>query len=98
MPPVNKALALVADTDIADTINVGGAARSFAKGGPVKSTKQKVHYKSGPVTNNPCKSCSMFRAPNSCTAVFGVISPMGHCKLYKPIKKFEEGDEVPGLN
>jgi 8-oxo-dGTP pyrophosphatase MutT (NUDIX family) len=48
-----------------------------------KVTKARAQY-----TDNggllPCKLCTMFRKPDRCTAVAGKISPLGHCRFYRP--------------
>ncbi len=57
-----------------------------------KSTKVSAKYVDGPVKSEPCNSCTMFRdpdeedlnpGPGSCTAVRGLIEPLGHCDFYK---------------
>lgn len=35
------------------------------------------------VENARCSLCTMFRAPNRCTAVDGAIAPGGWCKLFE---------------
>jgi len=36
-----------------------------------------------PAKKDQCQDCTMFRAPNRCTLVFGDISPKGHCRYFK---------------
>ena len=48
-----------------------------------KASKQTADYQSSPHNNEKCLNCTMFRAPNKCTAVEGTISPDGWCKWYE---------------
>lgn len=54
---------------------------------PGKSSKAVANYVNHPVNGHECGECTMFRAPGSCTAVEGVISPNGHCKYWELDKK-----------
>lgn len=56
--------------------------RPFAKGGAVKDTKSKVHYRLGS-KNTKCELCTMFRKPNSCVAVSGFIAKGALCDLFE---------------
>ena len=47
-----------------------------------KLTKASVNYIKGPVSRDPCRACTMFRTPISCTLVEGLISPLGHCDRF----------------
>lgn len=47
-----------------------------------RSSKVVAHYVDHPVDGKRCADCSMFRAPRSCTAVLGDISPDGHCRYW----------------
>jgi coenzyme F420-reducing hydrogenase beta subunit len=49
----------------------------------VKSTKEKAGYIDHPKNGEVCKHCTMWRPPNACSAVAGVISPDGWCEWYK---------------
>lgn len=44
-----------------------------------KVSKAAVHYKNEPKGPKHCSGCSMWRAPESCTLVMGVIKPYGYC-------------------
>jgi len=48
-----------------------------------KYSKAKAGYVAHPVDGQICKHCTMWRAPNGCTAVNGYINPNGWCKWYK---------------
>lgn len=50
---------------------------------PGKSSKATANYVKHPVNGHQCGECTMFRAPGSCTAVEGDISPNGHCKYWE---------------
>jgi hypothetical protein len=47
-----------------------------------KEPKAKVHYRDG-APRRRCGLCTMFRPPQSCTAVEGDISPHKVCDLFK---------------
>lgn len=47
-----------------------------------KATKAKARYRDGNRERH-CALCTMFRSPNSCTAVAGDISPGGLCDYFK---------------
>lgn len=49
----------------------------------MKSTKATARYQDTPRGVEHCSGCTMFRAPESCTAVVGTISPDGWCKFYE---------------
>lgn len=55
-----------------------------------KVSKIEARYVDGPVEQRPCKACSMFRAPGSCTKVEGDIDPRGHCKFWAPASQMSE--------
>jgi hypothetical protein len=42
-------------------------------------TKQEAHYRDATEPGRRCGTCSMFRAPNSCTLVKGLIAPGDVC-------------------
>jgi hypothetical protein len=48
-----------------------------------KSSKVEAEYQSHPNHGECCKHCTMWRPPNKCSAVAGVISPKGWCSYYK---------------
>lgn len=50
-----------------------------------KSTKAAAHYRAGTETKR-CAICSMFRAPDTCTAVEGQISARALCDYFEPIE------------
>lgn len=62
-----------------------------------KSTKREAEYV-GPGRLRPdhlqCNECTMFRAPGSCTAVEGDISPAGYCKFFEAAFDDAEPDDV----
>jgi len=51
-----------------------------------KHSKEEAEYQGRPHNGQICQKCTMFRAPNQCTAVSGSISPRGWCKWYKRSK------------
>ena len=42
-----------------------------------------IKYRDRPMYDQRCGLCTMFRSPHTCTAVAGVISPQGWCKIFK---------------
>lgn len=48
-----------------------------------KSSQAEVGYVGHPIGDERCGLCTMFRAPDSCSAVMGDISPDGHCRLFR---------------
>lgn len=50
--------------------------------GKKKASKEEAGYVADSPTRQ-CHTCTMFRAPEACTAVKGKISPAGHCNYYK---------------
>lgn len=50
--------------------------------GGVKVTKAEAHYRNGTEAQR-CAICSMFRAPDACTAVKGKISPQALCDYFE---------------
>lgn len=65
-------------------LSTGGAV-GYARGGAVKASKEKVHYRVGTRTEH-CGHCTMFRTPDSCTAVSGKIRWMDTCDLFEKVK------------
>lgn len=51
-----------------------------------KYSQKEVNYRAGTVDRR-CGLCTMFRRPDSCTAVRGVISAKALCDIYKRIKR-----------
>jgi len=51
-----------------------------------KHSKEDAEYQARPRNGQICQNCTMFRAPNQCTAVKGSISPRGWCVWYKRSK------------
>jgi hypothetical protein len=47
-----------------------------------KSSKEEAGYQDKPKDGNKCVNCTMWREPNKCTAVAGIISPNGWCEWY----------------
>lgn len=56
-----------------------------ATGGAVKMTKGAARYRVGTNAEH-CGICTMFREPNSCTAVSGKIRWMDTCKIFEKRK------------
>lgn len=48
-----------------------------------KASKAEAQYRDRPKGDERCDRCSMWRAPNKCTAVAGEISARGWCKYYR---------------
>jgi hypothetical protein len=42
----------------------------------------RIKYQWRPRGEERCDRCTMFRAPDECTEVAGVISPRGWCKIF----------------
>jgi hypothetical protein len=57
-----------------------------------KHSKADAGYQARPRNGQICKHCTMFRAPNACTAVEGYINPRGWCEWYKR-SKLSKGHE-----
>lgn len=62
----------------------------FLNESKAKHPKAEAEYVGHPVKNQKCLQCTMWRPPNGCTAVAGVISPRGWCKWFKLSKKLEK--------
>ena len=56
------------------------AAEYIAQG--ARATKAAAHYRDGAETKH-CAICTMFRAPDTCTAVKGKISPQALCDYFE---------------
>lgn len=48
-----------------------------------KASKEEVNYQNKPKNGQRCSSCTMWKAPNKCTAVAGMISPNGWCSWFE---------------
>jgi len=48
-----------------------------------KATKEEARYTRGGTEEKHCGVCTMFRAPDKCTAVEGTISREGYCDYFK---------------
>jgi hypothetical protein len=46
-------------------------------------TKRETNYRIPAKTDEPCRDCTMFRTPGSCSLVKGAISPHGHCEEFE---------------
>lgn len=46
-------------------------------------SKTKADYVDHPVDGERCDGCSMFRTPDKCTLVEGVIAENGHCRYWE---------------
>lgn len=60
--------------------------QKFARGGSVKSTKSEANYRLG-TKKEKCAICTMFRSPDSCTAVQGSIRPQDTCDYFESSKR-----------
>jgi hypothetical protein len=58
-----------------------------------KSTKAAVHYRHGNA-DKKCSLCTMYRHPNRCTAVTGIIQPTGLCDLFERKSGHADGGMV----
>lgn len=47
-----------------------------------KSSKEEAGYQDKPKNGEKCINCTMWRDPNKCSAVAGIISPNGWCDWY----------------
>ena len=52
-----------------------------------KSTKQVAHYQDHPHNGHICENCTMWRPPQGCSAVKGIINPNGWCDYFKRTHK-----------
>lgn len=59
-----------------------GQPAGYARGGAAKLTKSAARYHLGTNAEH-CGICTMFRHPDSCTAVVGKIRWMDTCKLFE---------------
>jgi hypothetical protein len=59
--------------------------------------KETAEYTRGPVMVEPCKECSTFVRPASCSKVEGAISPDGHCKFWAARSEDDE-DGAPNVS
>lgn len=46
-------------------------------------SKDEVGYQNEPYGTQQCSDCSMFRPPNGCSYVNGVIKPQGWCRAFR---------------
>lgn len=66
-----------------------------------KDTKEEANYQDKPKNGQYCEDCTMWREPNKCTAVEGVISPEGWCSYFEEKEEDEleeatyQGRDVP---
>lgn len=51
-----------------------------------KSSKKVAKYQNQPNDEEKCSGCSMWRPPNACSSVKGVISENGWCKWWESKK------------
>jgi len=51
-----------------------------------KDSKAEAKYQDKPKGGEHCDQCTMWRPPNKCSAVAGIISPNGWCSYYKRSK------------
>lgn len=64
-----------------------------------KCSKEEANYQDKPKGEQYCEDCTMWREPNGCTAVEGVISPKGWCSYFEEEEELDEatyqGKKVP---
>jgi len=48
--------------------------------------KTEVDYRDSPRGRDQCNKCTMFREPDKCTLVKGLIKPYGWCRRFDPEK------------
>jgi len=65
-------------------MTVAGAAAVMAAIGPAeaKMAQKAAAYQDTAKDGQSCASCTLFKAPSSCTLVDGTISPDGWCRFY----------------
>jgi secreted PhoX family phosphatase len=65
-------------------ITVGGAAMVMVAVTPAeaKMAQAAAGYQATAKNGQSCASCTLFKAPSSCTLVDGTISPDGWCRFY----------------
>lgn len=54
-----------------------------------KCSKEEANYQGKPKGDQYCEDCTMWREPNKCTAVEGVISPKGWCSYFEEEEESE---------
>ena len=52
-----------------------------------RHSKAKAGYVADTVKGQRCDQCTMWRPPNGCSAVIGIIKPNGWCKWWKLSKR-----------
>jgi hypothetical protein len=52
-----------------------------------KHPKSEANYVAYPVDGHRCDQCTMWVAPDGCTAVSGKIKPSGYCDWWKKSKR-----------
>jgi len=64
-------------------VGIAGAALLASTAAEAKMTPKAAGYQETPNKDgSSCASCSLFKAPSSCTLVDGTISPNGWCRFY----------------
>ncbi len=83
----------------------GDESRAFAeawatvqKTAQLKITKADAGYVEPSAIDEKCRDCSMFRAPETCTLVVGVISPSGWCRHFDRKKSQKIGTVMTDFN
>jgi len=62
---------------------VAGTALLASTEAEAKMAQKAAGYQDAPAKDGAsCASCSLFKAPSSCTLVDGTISPNGWCRFY----------------
>lgn len=59
-----------------------------------KASKKEAGYIKQSKTNEKCINCSMWRDPNRCSAVKGIISPEGWCEWFEAGAYGKHGDKI----
>jgi hypothetical protein len=61
-----------------------GAFAALVAEADAADNKAQFKYQTKPNGKKMCSNCSLFKAPNKCSVVTGVISPKGYCIAYAP--------------
>ncbi len=59
-----------------------GAFAALVAQADAADNKAQFKYQNKPNGKKMCSNCSLFKAPNKCSVVSGVISPKGYCIAY----------------
>lgn len=83
--PCSRRCLLLAATAAAGTAIIVGADPPNAEA-DMKISESAVAYQDHPNGDRECSKCAEFQPPNSCKMVAGTISPLGYCRIFKPIR------------